>query len=187
MSVAGPAVEPAAQRVLGLLVAARERVRRDVAVHDSLPETAALVRIRDRGAHALAPATGERRDRAEPLREQRLEQALDPAREHRREAAAADRDRYGGAVDDGGHHERAELRIVDDVAEPASVVRVRRDSRVDRAVVGRGNDQPVRVERFAPIGARVVRDSTVGRKLGERLRQQRRGHHVNPRAGLEQQ
>ena len=135
---------------------------------------------------ARPPSTGELGERPEPRRQQRLDDALEPTREHGRQAAAADRDGDRRAIDDSRHDEGAKRLIVDDVAEAFRGGGRGCDGSVDSSVVGGRDDEPVRFERVGRIGARDVDDDAVGRELGEPLRQLRRDDR-HGRLGLEQQ
>ena len=70
--------------------------------------------------HRVARGVEHRRQRAEAGREQRFDALADGFRQPRRRAASADGDSDGGAVDDRGGGEIAEVRAVDDVDEQAA-------------------------------------------------------------------
>ena len=81
------------------------------------------------------------RKRAERLVEQRLDALAGEACQHRRGAAARDRDHQRRAIDDGRDDEAGALGIVDDVAEQVAGTSRRRDALVQRDVVGSGHHQ----------------------------------------------
>ena len=63
-----------------------------------------------------------------------------------------------------------------------------RDPRVQRAIVGRRDDEPIRLERSrASKRSRVVRDLALGREVGERFRPELGRDDVDLGAGAEQQ
>lgn len=165
--VARPGFDPALERAHRVRVSTRERVLRDLAADDALPEMTALVRVGNRITHTLAPRARELCECAGALWYDGLDQSLDPAREHGRKTAAADCDRHRGAVDDGGHDEGAERGVVDHVAKAMRGRGRRGDPRVQRTVVGRRDDEPICLERLAVERPCVMRDLPCRREVRE--------------------
>jgi hypothetical protein len=182
-----PAFDAALERALGVGLPPGKRVLGHFAAHDSLPKMPALVGIRDRSAHAFAPRARELGKRAEALRHDRLDEPLDPACEDGRETAAADRNRDRRPIDDRRHDERAQLRIVDHVAETLCGRCCRRDPSVQRAVVRRRDHEPIRLEHVAVEAPRVVGDPALGHEIGERTARELGSDYVDLGPRAEQQ
>ena len=108
--------------------------------------------IGKRRADPAAPAREQRRERAERLVDQRLEPLADQPREHGRRAAGRHRDHDRRAVDDRGHDEARQLRVIDDVDE-------------DVALGGRGGD--VRIEPRDRLVAAIDEHDTVELRVVE--------------------
>src|SRR5574340_591520 len=83
----------------------------------------------------------ERREAAEVLRDESLQLAAQQARQHRRGAAAGECHHQRRAVEDGGHDEAAQLRIVHDVHRNVARPRQFGDLPIDAAVIGGRDDQ----------------------------------------------
>ena len=121
---------------------------------------------RERPRDALAQALGEAGEVAEGRRQQRLDAGADVARQHRRDALAADRDGERRAVDDRRRVEIAKLGTVDDVDRHAGLVGERPDLAVALLRAGGGEDQRGAGE----VGERSARRraSRHGRRSGRR-------------------
>ena len=124
----------------------------------------------------VAPAIGERGERAERAIEQSLEPLADQAREHGRGAAGGNRNLHGRAIDDGGHDEARQLAIVDDVAGNARGVGGGGHGGIHGAIIGGGDDEPRAFDVGGRELARVVRDGAARERGAELVAQQRRDH-----------
>ena len=80
-----------------------------------------------------------------------------------------------------------QIRVIDDVAEPSCRGRGFRDARVQRAVVGRRDDEPDRLDGVGLEALGVVRDLALGREVDEGFRPELGGDDVDLGSGAEQQ
>src|SRR5690606_29508611 len=119
--------------------AACEDIRSDLAVKEVLPEPPPIARVLDTLFDDFAQRARELREDSESLRQKRFESLANSTRQHRRIAAAADRDDDRRTIHDGRHDETRQLAIVDDVDGHVSTVSLMRDPRVDGMLIRRGD------------------------------------------------
>ena len=97
---------------------------------------------RDPRRDAPAQGAGKSREAAEPRLQRRLDQRLDPPRQHRRRALGADGDHDGVAIDDRRHDDVAQGRPVDDIDQRPALPRQIGCDRIQRGASRGDHDQP---------------------------------------------
>ena len=149
-------------------------------------ETApAFAEFRPACADALAMPGQQFRQRAEAVVEAGFQFLAQQPRQHRRAAAAGDRDLQRAAFDAGGHVETRQLGIVHCVGEDPSRIGGVDHGAVGLDVVRRGDHQPGGIEPLRCERAFDVFDARVRFPFGQRRFKRRCADH-DTRAGLEQ-